>query len=216
MVFKNINDEINRRLFNYSVKKKFGKESIHLTISHNLWSLALWDKKDYPELAINDSKLLGRIMKIYNEISSTDRNTVIRPLQLQTVNNILVNGGMNEMGKRSTGETASINAAMAIGIGTTTPTLADFELETEILRNPMGTSQTVGQTEQYATAFPGSDLIATPNPPPQNITESGLFTVATPDTPIMTARVTFTVFVLDGGKIFTQLLNISHQNGTES
>jgi len=191
-------------------------------LSSGIWNLALWNKSEYPELT-NDSNLYKKVTKIFNEINSTEKNTVIPPEQVTLCinnksitaqfnkSNILTNIGMNEMAKRSVGTTSSINLAHAIGTDGTTPTLSDTALGTEVARVTIGTKSVVNQTEIYASAIEGDVLSS----PPQTIEEAGIFTSLTPDDPIMTVRVTFSPFLLDIGKIFTLLTNISHKNGTQ-
>lgn len=209
--------------FNDTIRKKFGFDAKHLTFSYNMWNMALWSEDQYPELAKNDSHLLDKLDKIFKEIANTDRKTAVEPLQIatqinglefsakQNIPNILTNDGMTEMGKRATAQSSSTNLAHAIGTGTTTPTLADTLLQTEIFRKAIGTRTTIGQTERYGSAFTGSEVPS----PPYNITEAGIFTVLTANTITMIARVTSIAFVLDVGKIFTIQSNITHKNGTQ-
>jgi len=189
--------------------------------SSGFWNLALWNESDYPELT-NDANLYKKITKIFDEIASTQKNTVIPPEQITLCinnksvtaqfnkDNILTNIGMNEMAKRSVGESSSVNVAHAIGTDGTTPTLADTALGAEVARVVIGTKQVVNQTEQYASAIIGDILTS----PPQTIEEAGIFTSLTSNDPIIIVHVTFSPFILDTGKIFTLLTNISHKNGT--
>jgi len=190
-------------------------------VSNGFWNMALWNEADYPELAINDQHLLGKIDKIFAEIAATDRNTIIEPLQMEIKHgsksffaqtkqkNIIPSIALTEMAKRSVGSSTTTNMAHAIGTDNTTPSLTDTLLGAEIFRKAIGTKTVASQTERYGSAFTGSEL----GSPPQNIVEAGLFTVLTSNTPIIGAHVTFTVFILDVGKIFTLQTNISHKNG---
>jgi len=190
-------------------------------LSSGIWNVALWNESDYPELAINNQHLLGKIDKIFAEIAATDRNTVIEPLQLEVqafgksffaqrdICNILPNIGLTEMAKRSVGTSTTTNVAHAIGTDNTTPALTDTLLGAEIFRKAIGTKTVVGQTERYGSVFTGSEIAS----PPKNIVEAGIFTVLTANTAIIIAHVTFTTFVLDVGKLFTIQSNISHKNG---
>lgn len=201
---------------------KFNKATSDIQGSKGMWNLALWNESDYPQLQ-NNSHLYENVMKIFKEINETDKNTVIKPQQIAICinnksftailnqENILPNLGMNEMAKRSTGETSSINVSHAIGTDGTTPTLADTTLGAEIARIAIGTQQVVNQTEQYSSAFTGADITS----PPQTLEEAGLFTTLPSVSGILIAHVSFSPFILDTGKIFTLLTNITHQNGTQ-
>jgi len=225
MPTESFNDKLNHIIgkytnhnLNQSLRKKTNKQ-----FSSGNWSLSLWDAKEYPEFAINDSRLYNKVTKVLNEIISTEKNTVNRPEQfticannksvtaMLNKSNILPNLGMNEMAKRGTGESSSVNLAHAIGTDGTTPTLADESLGTELFRKVIGTKQVVNQTEQYSTAITGTEIPGVP----QNIVEAGIFTSLLADEPILIAHVTFTVFVLSISKIFLILTNISHKNGTQ-
>lgn len=216
--------ESSREKLRKAVLETFGFDLKHLTFSHSLWNFALWNQDDYPELAQNDSNILNKLDKIFNEIINTDRNTTSLPIQIenqingksfkskQNITNILVNGGMNEMGKRSTNESSSTNIGHAIGTGDNTPELTDIILQTEIFRKSIGTRTTVLQTERYGTAFTGSDI----GGGPAEITEAGIFTTTSPGpSGIMIARVTSSAFLLETGKIFTLQTNITHKNGIQ-
>lgn len=204
-----------------SINEKIKRGTIEPFVSNGLWNMALWNESDYPELAINDQHLLGKIDKIFAEIASTDKNTIIKPLQMEVQhgnksftaqnnkNNIIPNISLTEMAKRSANLSSTINVAHAIGTDNTTPALTDELLGAEIFRKLIGTTTVAGQTERYGSAFTGSEI----GSPPQNIVEAGLFTVITANTAIIGAHVTFTVFILDVGTIFTLQTNISHKNG---
>lgn len=203
-----------------AVKEKFGFGAKHLNISHNVWIWELWDKEQYPELAKNDNNLLNKLDKLHKEFAESAKKSE-GPILQEFINgkshyiarregpNILTNDGMNEMGKRSTGETSTTNDFHGVGTGTTTETVSDVSLETEVGRKIIGTKQVVNQTERYGTAFTSDGITE----PPQFISEAGIFTLLVAG--IMIMRITATPVELDVGKILTLQTNVTHQNGTE-
>lgn len=205
--------------WNKAVKKHFGFDASHLSISHGLWIIESWDKKQYPELAINDDQLLNKIDKLHTELVAKKRNE--GPLTQELISGkmhfltkksigkcILTNVGMNEMAKRSTDNTSTTNTHHAIGTGTTTETVGDTSLQTQVGIKVIGTRDVVNQTERYGTSFTGGDIS-----PPKNITEAGIFTAISGGILIM--RITTTPVNLDIGKIITIQTNVTHQNGIE-
>ena len=209
----------------------FGVKPIHLTISHNIWTIARWDAAQYSELK-NDQNLLRKLEKIWLEIAGTDRKgTIEAPLSCSVINgiiphrelkypgplsfedklsNILTNVGMAEMGKRSTAEVTTTNTHHAVGTGVTAEAVGDTALETEVGRVAIGTRVVVNQTERYGSAFADSDIA----PVPSTITEAGILTLVAGG--VLILRVTAAGQVLDTGNIITVQTNVSHQNGTQT
>jgi len=207
--------------WNKAVKKKFGFHPDHLNLSHGLWIMESWNQDQYPELAINDKNILSKIDKMHEEaVAKKHREGPLTQEVIAGKNHflsadsrigkcILTSVGMTEMAQRSTGESSTTNAFHAIGSGTTTETLADTTLETELAIKAIGTSQVVSQTERYGTSFVSTDLTS----PPQDITEAGIFTLISSGVLIM--RITATATELSTGIIITVQTNVTHQNGTE-
>lgn len=201
-----------------AVQDKFGFDPKHLNITIGRWIIESWDKSIYPELAKNDNNLQSKLDKLHEEFVESSKQSE-GPLTQELIVgkhhyiarsegvNILTNIGMNEMGKRSTAESSSTNTHHAIGTGTTTETISDTVLETEVGRKVIGTRNVVNQTERYSTAFTSADIT-----PPQNISEAGILTEAALGVLIM--RITATPVELDTGKVITLQTNITHQNGT--
>lgn len=203
-----------------AVQLKFGVGPEHLNISKSVWIWELWNKKEFPELEKNDNNLMSKLDKLHIEFAESSKknegalsqefiSTQYRFIAKREGPNILVLGGMNEMAKRSTAETSSTNTNHAIGTGTTTETVNDTALETEVATKAIGTRNTVNQTERYSTAFSSADLSS----PPEDISEAGIFIGGFGTTMIM--RITATPVELDVGKILTIQTNVTHQNGTE-
>lgn len=202
-----------------AVQLKFGCSPEHLNVSKSVWIWELWNKKEFPELEKNDNNLMSKLDKLHEEFAESAKKNE-GPLSQEFISaqyrfiakregpNILVNGGMNEMGKRSTGETTSTNTNHAIGTGTTTETVNDTALETEVATKVIGTRNVVNQTERYSTAFSSADIT-----PPEDISEAGIFIGGFGT--IMIMRITATPIELDVGKILTIQTNVTHQNGTE-
>lgn len=218
-------------LFEQACITFFGFKPIHLTISHNIWTIARWDAAQYPELK-NDQNLLRKLEKIWLEIADTDRKgTIEPPLSCSVINgiiphrelkypgplsfedklnNILTNLGMAEMGKRSTAESATTNTHHAVGTGAVAEAVTDTVLGTEVGRVAIGTRAVVNQTERYGSAFADTDIA----PVPSTITEAGVLTLAAGG--VLILRVTAAGQVLDTGNIITVQTNVSHQNGTQT
>jgi len=200
-----------------AVKKKYGIIAQHLTISKSSWILETWNKNQYPELT-NDKHLLSKLNKLHQELPKKSEGPDTQQLILgkskfiaqRKGNNILTLLGMNEMAKRATGETSTINSHHRIGIGTTTENTADTELELEEGSLTIGSADVINQTERYATAFADTDVTS---PLPINITEAGIFTAETLGILIM--RITFIPIILDVEKIITIQTNVTHENGID-
>lgn len=203
-----------------AVKDRFDFEAQHLNLSHSTWIMESWKKEQYPELK-NNKHLLHTLDKLHKELAESKQNEgpISRELiagknhfiQRSISKNILTNLGMNEMGRRSTGESSTTNDYHAIGTGTTTETISDTILETEVGRKIMGTKTTVNQTERYATSFNDTDLTVSA---PQFISEAGIFSLLSGGILIM--RVTAQAPVeLDFGLLVSILTNVTHQNGIE-
>lgn len=204
-----------------SVYDKFGFDPMHLNITVGRWIIESWDKSQFPELAKNDNNLTSKLDKLHKEFAESSKKQE-GPLTQELIVgqhhyiaqrkgvNILTNVGMNEMGKRSTAESSTTNTHHAIGTGTTTETISDTTLETEVGRKVIGTRNVVNQTERYSTAFTSADLTVAA---PQNISEAGILTLAALG--VLIVRITATPVELDVGKVITLQTNITHQNGTE-
>ncbi len=197
-----------------AVQEKYGFDAAHLHTSHNMWIIESWDNKIYPEL-INNSSLTSKLDKLHQDLAQSNKINE-GPLSQQLLTgqlsfikkpNILTNIGMNEMAKRSTGETSSVNSYHAIGIGSTSETISDVALENEVGRKIIGSQSTVNQTERYSTSFGDTDIVL----PPETISEAGIFTELVGG--ILIARITAIPVILDTGIFITILTNVIHENG---
>ena len=197
---------------------------LHLTLSHNFWTIITWNKDEVPYLQHN-RKINETIDKLISEMANTDRKTTLKPEQIQLINglskqpkiisyqnkieNILTNPGMSEMSKRSVGLSASTNSHHAIGIGTTAESLNDITLENEVGRKEIGTRTVANQTERYGSAFSFAD-VGSIN---RSITEAGMLTANVGG--ILVLRITSDPQPITGDRLVTVQTNISHQNGVE-
>jgi hypothetical protein len=217
-------ESLYRKLF----KKKFGYDPVHAHIYDNPWIISTWKSDEVTELVelqhkgeelyqknpkFADSKQFDFLNKLWQELKSTTRNTVIRPASNPIIKlNVLTLAGMTEMGKRSTAESSSTNSHMNIGTGTTPEQETDSttysnSLQTQLARIAVGSRATVNQQERYSAAFSNPTHV-TGSP---NISEAGINTHASSG--IQIARVTFPAESLPNGytKAFQALIN--HRNG---
>ena len=217
------------RKYRYLFKKKFGYDPVHFHIYENPWIVSTWRSKEVPELIelqargedlykknprFTDSKQFDFLNKLWEELKNTTRNTVTRPLWNPIIKlNILTNGGMTEMGKRSTAESTSTNSHMNIGTGTTSELVTDDttysnSLQTQRARIAVASRATVSQQERYSAAFSNPTHV-TGSPA---ISEAGINTHATSG--IQIARVTFAAQSLLNGYTMAFQALVNHRNGT--
>lgn len=219
------------KLYLYLFKKRFGIDPVHQHYTVTPWIISTWNTSEVPELEqfqlsfqdrlrkdprATDTKHFDHLTKLFDEIANTDRNTVIRPNQEPSVRmNILTNGGMKEMGKRSSGESASVNLYLNTGTGTTAEAATDDttysnSLQTEKSRTLLASKATVDQQERYSGSINDGDVTGEP----LNITEAGLNTASSSGKQI--SRVTFAAQVIDTGYTMAFQSLINHRNGVAS
>ena len=219
---KNLNLHAKKLIWKGVTKHAF-RDPKHITLSHNLWTMIMWNADEVPHFT-NDSKLISKLDKILKELTDTDRKTTAKPEMIQLINgqrnrkilkyqdnipNILTNPGLEEMAKRSTGASNSINSHHAIGTGIGAETPADTTLGSEAARKLIGATDVANQTERYGSAFADTDL----DDIPSDITEAGILNAE--NNGVLILRVTSDPFTLSPGRIFTVQTNVTHQNGTE-
>lgn len=218
-------------LYVYLFKKRFGYDPIHQHYTVTPWIISTWNTDEVPELEqfqlsfrdrllrdprATDTKHFDHLAKLFDELVNTERNTVIRPNQEPSVRlNILTNGGMKEMGKRSTGESSSVNLYLNTGTGATAEAVTDDvtysnSLQTEKSRTLLGSKATVDQQERYSGSINDGDVTGEP----LDITESGINTAASSGKQI--SRVTFAAQELDTGYTMAFQSLINHRNGVAS
>jgi hypothetical protein len=227
---KNLSVE-EEQLYIYLFKKRFGFDPIHQHYTVTPWIISTWNTDEVPELEqfqlsfrdrllqnprATDQKHFDHLCKLWDELKNTERNTVIRPNQEPSVRlNVLTNGGMKEMGKRSTGESASVNLYLNTGSGTTAEDKTDDvtysnSLQTEKSRTTLGSKATVDQQERYSGSINDGDVTGEP----LNITEAGINTAASSGKQI--SRVTFVAQIIDTGYTMAFQSLINHRNGVAS
>lgn len=220
-------EELFRKLF----VKKHGFDPIHASYQNTTWIISTWKSNEVPELKeiqrqseerfsqnpdYHDSKQFDLLCKLFDECRNTNRNTVIRPVNLPLLkDNILTSEGMNNYGKSRTGETSDTNAYLNIGTGTTAEAEADHttysgSLQTEKARLVMGSRAAVLTQERYSAAFDDGDVTGEP----LSITEAGINTAASSGKQI--ARVVFAAQTLDTGYTMAFQALVNHRNGAAS
>ena len=209
-------------------KELHGFDIEHIRFSWNTWNISLWNEQEVPDFVNHPNTLISQLDKIWKERASTEKNTVLTPIQSQLILggkfpklltfqqrlNILTTSGLVEMAKRGTDDTTTGTGSThcAVGTGTTAEALGDKTLQTEIDRKEFdidGDRGTAGSTERYAMAFSYSDLGSVD----RNITEAGLFTKASVGELI--ARVTSAAIPVTTARIMTVTIDVSHSNGSE-
>lgn len=215
--------------FKKACQDLFGFGPEHLKLQYNTWNISLWNQEDMKILEEKPRDTLKTLDAMWKEISSTDRNTTIKPISTEiklglprapksllysnSFLNIIPTSGLIEMAKRGTAETATTTGTThgAVGTGTTSEALADVGLETERDRKEFdtdGTRAVSGTTERYGLAFSRSDFAAD-----YDISEAALLTKSTGGWCI--ARVVATPVTVTTGRIMTMQVDITHINGTE-
>jgi hypothetical protein len=202
--------------------KKHGFGLDHSTIQNNKWTLAVWNEDSVPHFR-DSNHLISDLDSIWKELANTDRNTTVLPEQAEiltdkknylldyskNVDNILTNAGMGDMAKNRTAESSNGTSHVAVGTGTTTESVSDTALETEVDRKAWAEKVTVNQTERYASSFSRSDFSSD-----VTLTEAGGFTDDNTGDNILVFRVTYSDKSISTGQIMTTQVAITHVNGT--
>lgn len=122
-------------------------------------------------------KLQGKL-----HIVVTDSNGQIK--QELDVKNLVVSAGKTFIASRMTGTSSSVMSHMAIGTGTTAPSVSDTTLGTEAGRVSLASSTPSSNTVTYTATFPAGTGTG-------SITEAGIFNASSSGT--LLCRTTFPV-----------------------
>lgn len=179
---------------------------------------------------INDPKRTLKVMdKLWQEIAATDRNTTVKPYEVNIdlgiptakpieynseLYNIITTSGLVEMAKRGTDEHSTGTGCThgAVGTSGTAEALGNTALGAEEDRKAFstdGVAQVSGTTERYGMPFQASDLASGAG---TVIQEAALLTKASGGECV--SRVTAAGVTVDTGRIMVMQTDITHANGT--
>lgn len=120
-----------------------------------------------------------------------------RVIDRRVIHNLVVTAGKNEAAKLLVGDGGTPFSYIALGTGTTTPSVTDTALEAEIVDSGLARAQgTVSTTDNIAKVEKTFNVTGT-----KAVTEAGLFNAATAG--VMFARVVFAPLNVQNGDTLT-------------
>ena len=175
-----------------------------------LWTIATWNKAD---IQLSNKNLLKSLDKIWGERDGTN----ISPLKVELIGkrrviwqrraNMIVQSGLNEIAKRSTGYSDTYDGFHAVGTGNTPVLATDTELDVQAAIKQVGAVSPLEGTARFGSIFYHADF----NDVDTTITEAGLFTALLNG--IMMARVLTLPQLVVADTLLTVQTNITFQNG---
>ena len=205
--------------------KQFGSSLSHAALRFNHWTMAVWNDDDISEIISKPRNVNQHLDKLWAEIAQAERpHTTIAPQSVsfghpalkapitfeKKLENLLLNGGMNDMAENRTGDSSKSNTHMAVGDDNTAELITNIALGNELDIKEFDTDgdrETVNQTERYAMAFFRSDFGMD-----VTLKEAALVTAAAAG--VYVARVTFADKAIGAGQTMTAQISVTHRNGT--
>jgi hypothetical protein len=137
-----------------------------------------------------------------------------RQRELEVLDNILVNAGMERSAKLNTGQLTGAWTHIEVGRGSTAEQLTDVALQTAEKRKAFTSGgnavvPTNTQTEKYSMVWYDTDMVSAL---PVTLTEAGIFNQSVGGT--MYCRITYSGKQINSGDLMTSQINVTQQNGT--
>ena len=173
------------------------------------------------EIQFKKGHIIDQMEKYWKDLKNdleNKKNTIARPIYLDTASNVLTLIGLTESAKRDTGEVSTTLTHNSLGSSATTPAEGDTDLTTEFTGGTPtyarkafsgdGQATVVNQTAKYGMLWDDGDIDVTPA---ISVNESGIHWHLSNAASIH-AHVTFTTFTFDAGDLFVIQINETMAN----
>lgn len=114
------------------------------------------------------------------------KNETTQEERIYEASNLVTTLGKQYMATLINGGSVTLMNAIAVGTGTTTPTLTDTKLQTEVARQALQSTAVSGQSIVYTVYFPTGTISG-------GLTEAGIFNSTSPNAGTMMTHTAFPV-----------------------